>query len=383
MLQLPELYNRHLKNQFSYPQYILLLILIHLLQNLKIVRLEELARCLPYPIQLRSRTKKLQRFLSLKQFNPKQLWFPILKSWVEKTWTQGEVIYIVIDRSQWRNINLLMVSLVYNRRGIPIYFELLAKKGSSNLEQQKKVLSPSLELFKEYQVVVLGDREFCGVDLAKWLSQEEQVYLCLRLRKSEYAELETDIWFQLMDLGLQPGTSVYYGGVKMTKTKGFAGLNLAAKWKRDYREYSSKEAWFLLTNLESLSAATDAYSKRMGIEEMFRDLKTGGYNLEETQVNNERLIAIILLITLAYSWSTFSGEIVKQKGIAKYVTRPTEPKRAYQRHSNFSIGLNSITWLNSLAFFQELTQELLSFYPHKQPYYRQGFRAISLIQSVF
>lgn len=167
------------------------------------------------------------------------------------------------------------------------------------MEQQKKVLSPSLEVFKGSKIVVLGDREFCGVDLAKWLSEEKQVYLCLRLRKSEYAELDTDIWFPLMDLGLQPGTSVYYGGVKMTKTPGFAGLNLAAKWKRDYREKSSKEAGFLLTNLESLSAATDAYSQRMGIEEMFRDLKTGGDSLEDTQVNNERLIALILLITLA------------------------------------------------------------------------------------
>ena len=370
MLQLPELYNNHLKNQLSYPHYIFLLMLIHLLQNIKTVRLEELARCLPYPILLRSRVKKLQRFLLLEQLHPKKLWFPILKSWVERELNFGEAIYIAIDRSQWRNINLLMVSLVYNRRAIPIYFELLPKKGSSKLQQQQQVLSASLELLKNYEVIVLGDREFCGVDLAKWLSQEKQVYLCLRLRKNEYAELASDIWFQLSDLGLQPGISVYYAGIKMTKTKGFAGLNLAAKWKRDYRGKSSKEPWFLLTNLESLSRATDAYSKRMGIEEMFRDFKRGGYSLEETQVNNERLLTIILLITLAYSWSTFSGEIVKQKGIAKYVTRPTEQKRAYKRHSNFSIGLNSITWLNSIAFFHELTQELLSRKSFLIPYRR-------------
>ncbi|MDJ0591781.1 MAG: hypothetical protein QNJ72_17580 [Pleurocapsa sp. MO_226.B13] len=38
-----------------------------------------------------------------------------------------------------------------------------------------------------------------------------------------------------------------------------------------------------MTNLNSLSAATDSYAKRMGIEEMFRDFKGGGYNLENTQ----------------------------------------------------------------------------------------------------
>ena len=84
MIQLPELYNKHLKKQFNYPQYLVLLILINLLQNLKTVRLEELARRFPIPIQLRSRVKKIQRFLSLEQFNIKQLWFPILITWIKQ-----------------------------------------------------------------------------------------------------------------------------------------------------------------------------------------------------------------------------------------------------------------------------------------------------------
>ncbi len=45
--------------------------------------------------------------------------------------------------------------------------------------------------------MVLGDREFCSVDLAKWLSEEAKVYLSLRLKKNEYVELEEQIWFQL------------------------------------------------------------------------------------------------------------------------------------------------------------------------------------------
>ena len=218
MIQLPELYSQHLKKQFNYPQYLILLILINLLQNLHTVRLEELARRFPVPIQLRSRIKKLQRFLSLKQFNIKTLWFPILESWIKTEWQQFEAIYLVIDRSQWRAINLLMVSLVYDNRAIPIYFSLLPKKGNSNLAQQKPVLQPAIKLLKDYKIIVLGAREFCGVDLARWLSQEQKVYLSLRLKKNEYVELEEQIWFQLSDLGLAPGMSFYYQGIKVTKT---------------------------------------------------------------------------------------------------------------------------------------------------------------------
>lgn len=383
MLQLPELYSKHLKKQFSYSQYLILVILINLLQDLHTVRLEEIARRFPLPIQLRSRVKKIQRFLSLSQFNIKILWFPILESWIKSEWQPNKTIYLVIDRSQWRRINLLMVSMVYDKRAIPVYFFLLPKKGNSNLTQQKQVLEPALSLLKEYQIIVLGDREFCGVELAKWLSQEEQVYLSLRLKKNEYVELEEQIWFQLSDLVCEPGMSCYYQGIKVTKTKGFSGFNLAAKYQRNYRNKSSKEPWYILTNLHSLAAATDAYAKRMGIEEMFRDLKLGGYNLEITQVSERRLVATIILITLSYFISILAGQFIKQKGVAKYVTRPTETNRFYRRHSSFSIGLHGQNWSESNTFFQDLVQELIRFSTAKNDYYRQGMRAKTLIQEAF
>lgn len=383
MIQLPELYSKHLKKQFSCSQYLVLVILINLLQNLQTVRLEELARRFPVPIQLRSRVKKLQRFLSLAQFKIKTLWFPILESWIKNNWNSSKVIYLVIDRSQWRAINLLMVSMVYDNRAIPIYFILLPKKGNSNLEQQKQVLLPALKLLKDYQIVVLGDREFCGVELARWLSKQEKVYLSLRLKKNEYVELEEQIWFQLSDLGLEPGMSCYYQGIKVTKTKGFSGFNLAAKYKRNYRGKSSKEPWYILTNLDNLSTAIDAYAHRMGIEEMFRDFKLGGYNLEVTQVSEGRLISTIILITLAYSISTFSGQFIKQKGIAKYVTRPTESNRFYRRHSNFAIGLHGQNWVESNTSFQDVVRELIHFSTAKNDNYRKGMRAKALIQQAF
>lgn len=64
----------------------------------------------------------------MEQFNLKQLWFPILITWIKQEWNLPEVIYLVIDRSQWRATDLLMISIVYERRAIPVYFTLLEKK---------------------------------------------------------------------------------------------------------------------------------------------------------------------------------------------------------------------------------------------------------------
>ena len=182
-------------------------------------------------------------------------------------------------------------------------------------------------------------------------------------------------------LGLKPGLSLYFQGVKVTKTKGFSRANVVCKWKRKYRGWTADEAWFILTNLNSLDESLNAYQKRFGIEEMFRDFKSGGYNLEGTKVSDKRLMTLILLVTLAYCQATLSGEIIKNKGITKYVGRVKEKGRNQKRHSNFYLGLHALAWLESLQFFAVEIQELMKLSPQKWANYQRGLRAASLIAS--
>ncbi|MEC4806385.1 MAG: hypothetical protein SAJ72_19180 [Jaaginema sp. PMC 1080.18] len=102
MVQLPQLYSDHLKKEFNSTQYLVLSILINLLQTLKSVRLEELARNFPLPILCKSRIKRMQRFLSLPQFQIEKLWFPIVQRLIELEYDPTDMIYLVIDRSRWR-----------------------------------------------------------------------------------------------------------------------------------------------------------------------------------------------------------------------------------------------------------------------------------------
>jgi hypothetical protein len=53
--------------------------------------------------------------------------------------------------------------------------------------------------------------------------------------------------------------------------------------------------------LSNLKQTIKAYKKRMGIEAMFKDCKSGGYNLEKCQGNDKRLLSLILLIASAYT----------------------------------------------------------------------------------
>ncbi len=66
---------------------------------------------------------------------------------------------------------------------------------------------------------------------------------------------------------------------------------------------------------------------------MFRDFKTGGYHLENTKVEGERFISLVLLIAIAYTSATFKGQNIKRKGIQNYVGRVKEYGRIERRHS--------------------------------------------------
>jgi len=377
---LPEFYETNLKRELGRAEYLLLKILINLLQSIKTVSIEALATALPIPIFFESRRKKVQRFLSLNYINIEEIWFPIIKSWLEIYFPLNEVIYLVIDRTNWGCINLLMISVVWDKRSIPIYFELLSKLGSSNFEEQEVVFNKALPLFKNYKTVVLGDREFCSLKLANWLT-EQKVYFCLRIKKDAFIEIEPEIWLQLKNSGLSPGVSFFYQGIKYTKTTGFISFNLAGKWKRKRFGVAPEEGWFILTNFDTLESTIKAYKQRFDIEEMFRDFKSGGYNLEDTNASGKRLISLILLISLAYTAATISGQKIKRMGLQKYVGRIKESKRIVRRHSSFYIGLYGHNWVNFTESSYELVTELLRLSPNKRKYYQQGERAMRLILS--
>jgi hypothetical protein len=379
---LPLFYQTVLKNNLSLAEYLLLQILINLLQSIKNVSLETLATSMPIPIVFESRRKRLQRFLSLPNFSIEKIWLPIVTTWLSTYFDKDKMIYVVMDRTAWNQINLFMVGVVWDKRAFPVYFTLLPKLGNSNIDEQKKILSQVLPIFQDYKICVLGDREFCSIKLASWL-RERNIYFCLRLKKTHFVETEKDIWLELKQLGLAPGISLFLKGVKVTKTQGFFNFNVACKWKRKILGVAPAEGWFILTNLETLKMAIAAYKRRFDIEEMFRDFKKGGYNLEDTKVSGERLISLILVIAIAYTSATIQGQKIKRKGVQKYVGRIPESGRIERRHSSFYIGLYGDAWVNFMKPCQDLVTDLMKLACNKCQYYQRGLRAMSLILSTF
>ena len=379
---LPELYLNCLASQLSASQVLTLKMLVWLLQFHKQVRIERLATCLPLPVLYESRRRHVQRFLILPQLSIPLLWFPLIKRIILTQIPPGTRVIIALDRTQWRSNNLFVVSIIWDKRAWPIYWQFLSHKGSSNLAQQQALLRPVLRLLKGYELVVIGDREIRSVELAYWL-KKKKVYFALRLKQGSYIQLKGQEYQKLNELGLVPGMKLFLTGVKFTKKKGFGQFSVAAYWKRKYRGKGPKEGWYILTNLKSWNAAINVYKARSGIEAMFRDCKSGGYNLEDSKASVERLTSLVLLIALAYTCAGLQGQLIKSQGQQKYVSRLKELKRMTKRHSNFWVGLYGVAWIAALEACSDWVKDLIRLRPNKQTFFQKGLRAMNLIQAAF
>ena len=68
----------------------------------------------------------------------------------------GTQLIIALDRTQWKEYNVLMVSAIYQKRAFPIFWTLLDKQGASNLAEQQQVLRPVIRILKN-KLVIIGD----------------------------------------------------------------------------------------------------------------------------------------------------------------------------------------------------------------------------------
>jgi hypothetical protein len=378
---LPQFYLDYLKTYLPDSEFLTLQILVWLLQVHRQVRIERLASSFPYPIKCESRRKKIQRFLILPQLSLSLLWFPLIKKIIATQFKKGNKLIITIDRTQWKNNNISMASIIWKKRALPIYWLLLSKKGSSNFYEQTATIRPVLRLLKEYKLVVIGDREYRSTAFALWLTKNKIDFI-LRLNKNTLIKPRYKKYQSLNSLEIKPGSKVLYDDVLVTEKHQKNRFNVVIYWRRKYNNKQLPSPWYLLTNLKNKQEVIKIFSSRGGIEAMFRDCKSGGYNLEGSQANQQRLTNLILLIAIAYTSSCLMGLKIRNTGYQEYINRLKIESQNRPRHSYFWTGLYGTTWVLSMDICWEWVKKLMLTALNKLPFYQKGLRAMKQIQSI-
>ncbi len=93
---------------------------------------EEIKKYISSPLPCRT-----TRFLTLFSLSLPLFWFPIITMIISREFVDGSQLILTIDQRQWKDNNIFVIAAIYKKRALPIYWQVLQKKGSTNFLEQK------------------------------------------------------------------------------------------------------------------------------------------------------------------------------------------------------------------------------------------------------
>ena len=296
------------------------------------VCLSRVAGKIPGPAKLVSVTRRLSRFLDNPAVNVREWYQPVAQQWLQAQWGfLGEIRLIMDGTKVGFGHMLLMVSLAYRKRAIPIAWTWVKQvRGHTKAYKQLALLNYVRTLLPvDAAVFVVGDSEFGSVEVLKWLDQWQWSYVMRQISKVCVRLDQSSAWQPFGSYVHKPGESVWLGHGYLTAQKNYP-TNLLAHW-----QIGEEEAWYLATNLPDRTTTLKYYRRRMWCEELHGDLKKHGFNLESTMLHDfDRLSRLTLAVAFLYVWLISVGGRTIHKGL-----RPLVDRNERRDLSIFQIGL--------------------------------------------
>jgi hypothetical protein len=272
---------------------------------------------------------------------------------------EGKPWVLAMDRTNWEfgqtAINILMISVMWRGMGIPLIWTLLPTAGNSDSETRACLLDRLHQVFPNLRIATLtGDREFIGDDWMAYL-KSQQIPFVLRLRENQYVVREGYETWTIADIAGRLAR-----GEKMI-VKGWCKLGATGK------SPALRLVIMRLKTGELLSLAASAhprralarYRRRWTIETLFANLKTKGFNLEDTHITDRgKLSTLLAVLAMAVALSVKAGAAASR---IKPIAIKAHGRKAI---SLFALGLAVWRKLFAAAMQAQLPQQVIAAIRH-------------------
>jgi hypothetical protein len=216
---------------------------------------------------------------------------------------KGGMLCINVDYTTIRDdFLILMASITVNgEKGIMCYFSMRnypKKKGRLSLIKMEEAFLRELKhiLPKGYEYAIIGDRGF-GNDRIVSLCEKLGFNYVLRITESLNIELDGKT---LKLASFKEKNALFEATVKKWKKKIKFCINTNKK-------NLESNTWYIMTNLKVGNIA-EIYANRFKIEKLFQDLKSSGFNIENSKIKKyDKMKRLLFCIGLAHAISTFVG----------------------------------------------------------------------------
>jgi hypothetical protein len=331
----------------------LALVVVGISQSIS-AQLGKIARALPLDTSAAAKEQRLRRLLDNERLTQADHYQPLAKAALHGL--KGQRVQLLIDRVLLRDShNILVVSIGFRRRSLPLVWHALEHRGQSGLADQQALLRQALSLLPErVRVSIHGDSEFRSQDLFSWIrSQGHDAMLGVTGRtllvltpQGEATPLES--WLPNRD------SVAYLSGVYLTEAR-LGPVNVLAWWDKDDQGKLMVRA--VMTNLAATWQTYLRGRRRMWIETVFRDWQSGGFHLDETGITDrERFARLLLPLVIAYLWLIAVGRWVVKRGYRSLVD---DGAARSWKYSLFQIG---VAWKERLGSYTQAIPVVLRLY---------------------
>ncbi len=290
------------------------------------VNLSILANAFSGSAQIESNYKRLQRFL--RQF---EMPYAELAEFVVRLLDLPGPYTLALDRTNWKvgvvDLNILMLSIVYRGVGVPVVWMVLPKAGNSDTGERMTVMEIFLDLFGAQNIAyLLGDREFVGREWFGFLKRH-RIKFQMRLHRDTLVRNGRGQYVQAWRLFCRTRINC---PLVIPEARRMWAMELYLSGCR-----LKNGEYLILVSPEFCEKPQQEYKKRWGIETLFGALKSRGFNLEDTHVqDSERLSRLLALLALAFTWAFVVG--LWQASVKELKLK----KHGYPPKSIFRRGLN-------------------------------------------
>lgn len=315
------------------------------------VQLSAIGAKLPVNVSEEARQQWVRRQLCNDTEDTLQLFRPLAESLLAGF--AGRSVRLILDPTDLAaDLTIVQIALAYRGRALPLAW-LTTYVKPDTVKDAIRLLFAEIRTWmpKDARIYLIGDREFHGQDMLE-LIQEQNWIPVIRTKGNLLVELEDGTRCRIADLAPPPGQRSFYQRVRLTgEGWGLYSLSLANATKAK-RGQKPQDPWYIVCTEPATPHILALYATRMWVDEMFRDLKSQGFHLEQTRLTHtDRLDRLMLALALAYWWVLGRGIWVDRMHLRRPVDRRKHPKC-----SLFTLGLR---WIHRLLTLDKLPDVVL------------------------
>lgn len=291
-----------------------------------------------------SKIKRIFRFLTSSIIKSDYLYYNFIAEVMEKyiKRSNNNKLIIIFDHTTIEDkFLILQFSLKVGKRVVPLWYKIFKykEKGSKSFKHIKQGIKELNDILASYnyEVILLADRGFKSIDLFRFIDELGWKY-CIRCTNDMLVKIEGNEKIKYLR-DIKPLKKSVKKFNKVLLSAGEYVCNLAV-----CKAEEAEDTWYLATNMSSKMAVNE-YKKRFDIEEMFRDLKSSGFNMEGTWTKNVVYFEnLYLCLCIAYTWMIVLGADCSKNKKSKIIGVTKKIKNKVVRI--YSLFRSGLAWFN-------------------------------------